>query len=84
MNGVKKKERPDIVSDKNVRATIDQVNRISAIVSIILLAFVITSTFVPRLVTLPIPPIFSWYGLAISFLVWFSTRKGGCGSCNQP
>ncbi len=29
------------------------------------------------------PPIFSWYGLAFSFLLWFSTRKGGCGSCNQ-
>jgi dolichol kinase len=23
------------------------------------------------------------YGAGFSFLIWFSTRKNGCGSCNQ-
>lgn len=83
MNDIEKREKSDMKSIKKMRTTIDQVNRIFAMTSIILLVFVIVSTLAPNRVTLPIPPIFLWYGLAFSFLVWFSTRKGGCGSCNQ-
>ncbi|MGI0046095.1 MAG: hypothetical protein ACREBB_02745 [Nitrosotalea sp.] len=82
MNEFDKRERSDMESTK-VKKPLDQVNRVSAVVSIILLAFVITSALLPNLVTLQIPPIFLLYGLAFSFFLWFSTRKGGCGSCNQ-
>ncbi|MDE1767408.1 MAG: hypothetical protein KGI27_14215 [Thaumarchaeota archaeon] len=83
MNDTEKRERSSVESTRKVKTAIDRVNQVSAVVSIILLVFVITSTLLPNVVAIPIPPIFYWYGLAFSFLLWFSTRKGGCGSCNQ-
>ncbi|MDE1765604.1 MAG: hypothetical protein KGI27_04910 [Thaumarchaeota archaeon] len=83
MNDTEKREKSSGESTRKVSTAIDRVNQVSAVVSIILLAFVITSTLFPNVVSLPVPSIFSWYGLAFSFFLWFSTRKGGCGSCNQ-
>lgn len=74
--------RSDMGSTK-VRKSLGLVNRVAAAASIILLAVVIANTIWPSQVTIPTPSSIPWYGLALSFLLWFSTRKGGCGSCNQ-
>jgi len=56
----------------------DVINKVALILSIVLVVAMIYSYYA----NLPNFERFT-YGIGTSFLIWFITRKNGCGSCNQ-
>ncbi len=82
-NNLDYNEKSAIESTRKVRRNIDRINQITGIVGIILFGFLITDYLVLHYVDNVFPVLYMWYGLGFVFLVWFATRKSGCGSCNQ-
>ncbi len=61
----------------------DKINKISGIITLSMLAIVL-SRYITGIDSLfGFPNAMLLYALMPSALVWFGTRKNGCGSCNQ-
>lgn len=78
-----KKAIPTSVKDVKVLSEFEKLRfkdviKIALILTIVLVASMTYSYFV----YLPNFELFA-YGIAICFLVWFATRRNGCGSCNK-
>jgi len=61
----------------------DKINKISGIAAIIMFVIVIYGDIAEDDSLLGFPNIMLLYLLMPLGLVWFGTRKNGCGSCNQ-
>ena len=61
----------------------DKINKISGIIALVLLTIVIFGHITENELLLGFPNAMLLYLLMPSALVWFGTRKNGCGSCNQ-
>ena len=61
----------------------DKINKISGIAAIIMFVIVIYGDIAEGNSLLGFPNIMLLYLLMPLGLVWFGTRKNGCGSCNQ-
>ena len=76
-------EKSNMEFTRKVRRSIDRINQVVGVIGVILFGFLITDYLVLHYVNNVFPVLYMWYGLGFVFLVWFATRKGGCGSCNQ-
>ena len=63
--------------------TKDTLNKISGITAIITISVIILGYFTENASLLGFPNAMMLYALMPSALIWFGTRKNGCGSCNQ-
>ncbi len=61
----------------------DKLNKISGIIAIGTFAIILSGHFTGNDSLLGFPNAMMLYGLMPSALIWFGTRKNGCGSCNQ-
>ncbi|MGI9567002.1 MAG: hypothetical protein ACR2LL_08325 [Nitrosopumilus sp.] len=61
----------------------DKVNRISGITSLGTLAVILTGYLASNDSLLGFPNAMMLYALMPAALIWFGTRKNGCGSWNQ-
>jgi len=61
----------------------DKINKISGITSLSMLTMVLLGYFTGNDSLLGFPNAMILYVLMPSALIWFGTRKNGCGSCNQ-
>ena len=61
----------------------DKINKISGIISLILIMIILSGIFSENESLLGVPNAMLLYALMPSALIWFGTRKNGCGSCNQ-
>ena len=61
----------------------DNVNKVFGISFISLIAIVIFSYISGNESVYGLPNLVMLYGAIPLFLVWFGTRKNGCGRCNQ-
>lgn len=61
----------------------DTLNKISGIVSISTFSVIIIGYVAANNSLLGFPNAMLLYALMPSALIWFGTRKNGCGSCNQ-
>ncbi len=61
----------------------DKINKISGIIALGMLAVIISGHVVENDSLLGFPNAIVLYALMPAALVWFGTRKNGCGSCNQ-
>lgn len=63
--------------------TKDKLNKISGITAFITLALMISGHITDNDALLGFPNTMMLYLLMPTALIWFGTRKNGCGSCNQ-
>lgn len=63
--------------------TKDILNKISGITAVITISAIISGYFMENTSLLGFPNAILLYALMPSALIWFGTRKNGCGSCNQ-
>ena len=61
----------------------DKLNKISGITALGMFAVIAIGYITENYSLLGIPNAFVLYALMPATLVWFGTRKNGCGSCNQ-
>ena len=61
----------------------DKINKISAVVSLGMLGVILSGYITGNDSLLGFPNALTLYALIPSTLIWFGTRKNGCGSCNQ-
>ena len=61
----------------------DKINKISGIVSLITLSIILVGYVTGNDSLLGFSNAMMLYVLMPSALIWFGTRKNGCGSCNQ-
>jgi len=61
----------------------DKINKISGITSLSMLTMILLGYFTGNDSLLGFPNAMILYVLMPSALIWFGTRKNGCGSCNQ-
>jgi len=61
----------------------DWLNKISGIIAIITFIIILSGIITENDSLLGFPNAMLLYGLMPSALIWFGTRKNGCGSCNQ-
>ena len=61
----------------------DKINKISGVIALIMFTVVILGYVADDESLLGFPNAMLLYLLMPSALVWFGTRKNGCGSCNQ-
>ena len=61
----------------------DKINKISGIISLIMIMMIFSGIFSENESLLGFPNAMLLYALMPSGLIWFGTRKNGCGSCNQ-
>jgi len=61
----------------------DIVNKISGIIAIIAAGMIIVGIIIENDSILGFPNAMMLYPLLSTVLIWFGTRKNGCGSCNQ-
>ena len=61
----------------------DKINKISGIVSLITLSIILVGYVTGNDSVLGFSNAMMLYVLMPSALIWFGTRKNGCGSCNQ-
>lgn len=61
----------------------DIINKISGIIAIITLLIIIVGIVIENQSISEFPNTMMLYLLLPSSLIWFGTRKNGCGSCNQ-
>ena len=61
----------------------DKLNKISGIIAIGTFAIILIGIITENDSVLGFPNAIMLYGLMPSALIWFGTRKNGCGSCNQ-
>ena len=61
----------------------DKINKISGIVSISMLIVILSGLFIGNNSLFGFPNAMLFYLLMPMALIWFGTRKNGCGSCNQ-
>ena len=61
----------------------DKINKISGIVSLIALSIILVGYVTGNDSVLGFSNAMMLYVLMPSALIWFGTRKNGCGSCNQ-
>ncbi|QLH05127.1 hypothetical protein C5F49_07185 [Nitrosopumilus oxyclinae] len=64
-------------------ATKDKLNKISGIIALGMFAVIISGYFTDNESLLGFPNTTLLYALMPLALIWFGTRKNGCGSCNQ-
>ena len=77
------KDNSDIATTRILARKLDRISKASAITGLTLFTFVVINYFVPIFIFQTFPIHYLWYAMGFCFIVWFSTRKGGCGSCNQ-
>ena len=61
----------------------DKINKIAGIFAASILVLLILGYITSKDLLLGFPNIMMVYGLMPLVLIWFGTRKNGCGSCNQ-
>jgi len=61
----------------------DKLNKISGIISLCTFIIILSGIIIENDSLLGFPNALMLYGLMPSALIWFGTRKNGCGSCNQ-
>ena len=61
----------------------DWLNRISGIIAITTFIIILSGIITENDSLLGFPNAMMLYALMPSALIWFGTRKNGCGSCNQ-
>jgi len=61
----------------------DKLNKISGIISLCTVIIILSGIITENDSLLGFPNALFLYGLMVSALIWFGTRKNGCGSCNQ-
>jgi len=61
----------------------DWLNKISGIMAITTFIIILSGIITENDSLLGFPNAMMLYGLMPSALIWFGTRKNGCGSCNQ-
>ena len=61
----------------------DKINKVSGIISLSGLAVILIGYFTSNESLFGFPNAIMLYLLMPSVLIWFGTRKNGCGSCNQ-
>ncbi|MGH1522189.1 MAG: hypothetical protein ACRBB2_07525 [Nitrosopumilus sp.] len=61
----------------------DKINKISGIISLIMIMIIVLGVISENDSLLGFPNAMLLYALMPSTLIWFGTRKNGCGSCNQ-
>jgi len=61
----------------------DWLNKISGIIAITTFIIILSGIITENDSLLGFPNAMMLYGLMPSALIWFGTRKNGCGSCNQ-
>ncbi|MBN4046176.1 hypothetical protein JYT57_00685 [Nitrosarchaeum koreense] len=61
----------------------DWLNRISGIIALCTVIIILSGIIIKNDSLLGFPNAMLLYGLMPSALIWFGTRKNGCGSCNQ-
>ena len=64
-------------------ATKDKLNKISGIIALGMFAVIISGYFTENESLFGFPNAMLLYALMPFALIWFGTRKNGCGSCNQ-
>jgi len=63
--------------------TKDKLNKISGIISLGMFALIVLGYITENNSLLGFPNAIVLYALIPAALIWFGTRKNGCGSCNQ-
>lgn len=63
--------------------TKDKLNKISGIISLGLFLVIVLGYVIENESLLGFPNAMLLYALMPLALIWFGTRKNGCGSCNQ-
>ena len=61
----------------------DKINKLSGVIAISALLIIIIGIATENQTILGFPNAMMLYLLLPSSLIWFGTRKNGCGSCNQ-
>ncbi len=61
----------------------DKINKIAGIISLIMIMIILSGIVFENDSLLGFPNAMLLYALMPSALLWFGTRKNGCGSCNQ-
>jgi hypothetical protein len=61
----------------------DKLNKISGSIAITTFIIILSGIITENDSLLGFPNAMMLYGLMPSALIWFGTRKNGCGSCNQ-
>jgi hypothetical protein len=61
----------------------DKLNKISGITALGMTTVLVSGYFTENDALLGFPNAMVLYALMPSALIWFGTRKNGCGSCNQ-
>ena len=64
-------------------ATKDKLNKISGVISLGIFVVIISGYFTENESLFGFPNAMLLYTLMPFALIWFGTRKNGCGSCNQ-
>jgi len=64
-------------------ATKDKLNKISGIIALGMFAVIVSGYFTGNESLFGFPNAMLLYALMPLALIWFGTRKNGCGSCNQ-
>ena len=64
-------------------STKDKINKITGITAIISFSIILIGVIGDNETILGFPNAMMLYLLLPSALIWFGTRKNGCGSCNQ-
>jgi hypothetical protein len=68
---------------KMLMATKDNLNKISGIIALGMFLVIVSGYFTGNESLLGFPNAMLLYALMPLALIWFGTRKNGCGSCNQ-
>ncbi len=63
--------------------TKDNLNKISGIIALCMFLIILSGYFIGNESLLGFPNAMLLYALMPLALIWFGTRKNGCGSCNQ-
>ena len=63
--------------------TKDNLNKISGIIALGMFLIILSGYFIGNESLLGFPNAMLLYALMPLALIWFGTRKNGCGSCNQ-
>ena len=69
--------------NENVMNTKDKLNKISGVTALGMFAILISGYITQNHSLLGFPNATVLYALMPAALVWFGTRRNGCGSCNQ-
>jgi hypothetical protein len=69
--------------DASIMGVKDKLNKISGITALGMVAVLVAGYITGNDALLGFPNAMVLYALMPSALIWFGTRKNGCGSCNQ-